>query len=141
MFRRITNILRLLLVILILLPLTVRSTLAPANQEEQVRAYTRDIEFDYVSWIFSALWSKISQGTLSVNHYLPPESQHKLVSRYLSLVKQESQAEDQISQVYTDPSVFQPEMQTASLRTNLQTIQGSLETIRTHRKVDSPVPG
>ena len=48
-FRRAWLLLRLIFVIAILIPLTVRSQLAPANTDEQIRAYTRAVEFDYGS--------------------------------------------------------------------------------------------
>jgi hypothetical protein len=126
---RLRTLLRLVLVIIVALPLLVRSNLAPANQDEQVRTYTRSIEFDYVSWILDALWMKVSQGVLGAGRYLPVASQHSLVLEYLTLVKQQSQTEDQISSIYTDPGVRSPEIKSASLRTDLRSIQTRLNQI------------
>lgn len=128
-FRRIKIILRSLVVILLLLLLVTRSDLAPANEEEEVRAFTRNIEFDYISWTLHAMWLKISQEALGANRYLTPTAQHNLVYRYLDLIKQQSETENQISDIYANPESHQPEILTASLSTNLQAVQDTIRWI------------
>jgi hypothetical protein len=123
---RLKTFFRLVILTAILLPLLVCSNLAPGSEDQHVRAFTRSLEFDYVSWTLDALWMKVSQGVLGANRYLPAAAQHSLVVHYLSLVREQSQTESQISSIYSDPGVLQPEIKTAALRTNLDGIQSEL---------------
>jgi hypothetical protein len=123
---RLKTFFRLAILTVFLLPFLVCSNLVSGSADERVRAYTRSIEFDYVSWTLDALWMKVSQGVLGANRYLPPAAQHSLVVNYLTLVRDQSQTEAQISGIYSDPGVLQPEIKSASLRTNLDDIRSEL---------------
>ncbi len=45
----------LLFLLIITIPMLGGSTVALGNQVERVRAFTRNIEFDYIEWILNAL--------------------------------------------------------------------------------------
>jgi hypothetical protein len=118
-FRRAWLLLRLTLVIAILIPITVRSQLAPTNTVEQVRAYTRSVEFDYASWTLDALLGKIGMGTLGISEYLPPTEEHKLVVEYLNLIRKSFRVEKTISSIYSDPDIQYPDNNTLPYRQQL----------------------
>ena len=95
------------------------SNLAPGDKMEQVRAFTRNIEFDYLGWTFNSLTLKIDQSVLRDSEYLPQKSQHQLVIDYLHLVNQIQEAESQIFQTYADPTITDPLMASQSVRNKL----------------------
>ncbi len=121
------TILRLLIVFAVCLPLLGRSSIAPANQSEQIRSFTRSIEFDYVSWIGNALWQKLSQTALGLNRYLSAEKQHEIVVEYLNLIQKQAQTQAQITVIYGDPEVIDHDGATVDLRRNLDTFNARLK--------------
>lgn len=121
--------LRLVLVIVICLLILARSNLSPANQTELIRSYTRSVEFDYVSWEINALFSKLSQVALGLNRYVSKDSEHKLVVQYLDLIRSQTQTEDRIAEIYANPDITDPEIQTDALRNQLNFINNRLQEI------------
>ncbi|MHB0988081.1 MAG: hypothetical protein ACYC3P_05355 [Bellilinea sp.] len=98
-----------LIILLVLLATLQRSDYDSANPGEQVRAYTRWEEFDYASWIADALALKFSFGTLNFPNYIDEEQQRQLVHQHLGLLQRLNEARDQISTIYADPAIQDPE--------------------------------
>ena len=67
---RINVVINLLIVLILILPIQ-GSVVDPTEELEQIRAYSRLYEFDYVTWTVSALARKLVQSSLNVNQYLP----------------------------------------------------------------------
>jgi hypothetical protein len=81
----------------------------PANDpKEQIRAFTRAVEFDYVDWTIDAALTKIGYGTLGLADYLDREQQREVVFQYLDLVRQIRSAENQLTLIYSDPNIEDP---------------------------------
>jgi hypothetical protein len=74
----------LLLVAVLCVGLLVSSSLLPYESSDQPRAYTRSLEFDYVSWELDAILLKDAQGALDVPRYLTIAQQHQVVTQYRS---------------------------------------------------------
>ena len=109
----------LLVMLLITIPLLGGSTVALSNQVERVRAYTRDIEFDYIEWILDALSIKLEQQALGVAHYLPEEARRQTALEYLKIVQQIQQSEAGLNDIYADPKITDPKSASAPLRQEL----------------------
>ncbi len=75
----------------------------PADPLEQIRAFSRAYEFDYVTWTLGALVRKLSQAALEVDSYLPPVEQRQLVLDYLELKNQANQLENELTWLIADP--------------------------------------
>ena len=99
------QILQNILVLLLMGIVLVGSAIPPGDPAEQVRRYTRMLEFDYISWTADSLLLKIGQASLSVPRYLTNEQQEKLVKDYLKLVVQIDDAEYQTELIYADPKI------------------------------------
>jgi hypothetical protein len=86
---------------------------------DRARAYTRPIEFDYVSWSAEAALLKLQSSFLGVPGYMTNEERKQVVMEHLYLTQRILQAEDQLNRIYADPSI--PDKQAASkqLRSNL----------------------
>jgi hypothetical protein len=93
-----------------------RSDLEPGDQVERVRAFTRPIEFDYITWTWEAFWVKGAQTSLGSLDYIPVEEHAQIVLDYLALVGQIQQVESEIEKIFADPNVLDPEVESQALR-------------------------
>jgi hypothetical protein len=115
-FRRVVT---LVFVLLIAIPILGGSSVALSNNSERVRAYTRDIEFDYIQWILDALGIKLTQQALGVTRYMPEEERRQTALEYLKLVQQIQQDEGKLNNIYADPNVSDPQSASVALRQEL----------------------
>jgi hypothetical protein len=95
------------------------SAIPPGDRVERVRAYTRDIEFDYIAWTFNALGIKLSQVALQSTSYLPNQKEPEIVLEYIDLIAQIQRDEAQLNSIYADPKVSDPATASADLRSEL----------------------
>jgi hypothetical protein len=124
------NLIRLTLTSLVALMILGRSVLSPGDPVEQIRAFTRDLEFNFISWTLNAMSTKISHSALGADRYLEPEASKGLVLDYLDLVRQIQSIERQISTIFTDPYVLDPLAATYELREELQTLHWQQEYLK-----------
>lgn len=112
-----------LIVVLILGIVTLTySGLPPGDQMERVRAFSRDLEFDYIAWTLDALGVKLEQLALQASDFLPVEARHRLVLDYLNLVDQINQAERLLNEIYANPEISDPEKAAFAVRGVLDTL-------------------
>jgi hypothetical protein len=102
-----------------LVSVVTRSGVDPADQMEQIRAYSRAYEFDYVSWTVSALASKASQSSLNVDRYLSISDQRDLIFDYLQLKDEINQLESQLRAIIADPHQEDRDEREAQVRAEL----------------------
>ncbi len=91
----------------------------PLTDVDRVRAYTRDIEFDYVSWMLDAASLKIEQGAVGVPGYLNHESRQRVVSDFLQVTQQITDAQDALNKIYADPGITDKQTASAQVRAQL----------------------
>ncbi len=89
---------------------------------EQVRAFTRPIEFDYITWTWDALWIKCAQAGLGSADYIPPTEHAQIVLDYLDLIQQIQQVEQGIYDIFANPDILDPEVHSQELRHKLQVL-------------------
>ncbi|MBT4002536.1 MAG: hypothetical protein HOF10_04380 [Chloroflexi bacterium] len=70
-----------------------------------VRAYTRQIEFDYIRWTMNAIKLKFTQFSLGTSNYIDEKDQKALVLDYIDLVREIQTTESQLGDIYTDPHI------------------------------------
>lgn len=105
------------------------SSLPPGDRTELVRAYTRNIEFDYVGWSFDALGLKFAQSSLGTSKYLSQDARHHLVLEYLDLVTGIQMAEGKLNNIYADPNISDPQSTSGDLRQELEGLYDQREKI------------
>ena len=98
------------------------SSMPPGDTYDRARAFTRNIEFDYVSWTLEALGIKTGQIALGTIDYLSPDKQHQVVTDYLDLVAQIQRSEAQLNDIYANPKISDPQSASTSLRDQLQAL-------------------
>ena len=104
------------------------STVPPGDQLERIRAFTRQIEFDYVNWTFNALGVKIRDGALGTQTYLADqEVDRQVVLDYLALVESIQQAEGDLDKIYADPEIANPDMASRLVRRQLDALYAERE--------------
>jgi hypothetical protein len=111
------------LILLVLTMLLSSSVLPPGDQLERARAFTRMIEFDYITWELDALGLKLGRGALNAADYFPVEDRAQLVIDTLQLVGQIEKVRVGINDIYADPAVTDPLAASAELRTQLAELQ------------------
>ena len=89
------------------------------DEVDRVRAYTRDIEFDYISWMLNAAGIKIQQGAVGLPGYLDRESSKVVVMDYLHTTQLKMQTEDALNRLYSDPAIKDKVASSIQLRADL----------------------
>jgi hypothetical protein len=116
---RILDILLWVLFVFVMCLLLSTSTPPPTDEVEQVRTYTRQIEFDYVEWMLNALGVKLQQGAAGLPGYLDREARKQIVTEYLRVTKQILEGEYALQRIYADAGIPDKDSAAASLRAEL----------------------
>jgi hypothetical protein len=104
------------------------STVPPGDQLERIRAFTRQIEFDYVTWTLNALGGKIRDGAVGTQTYLADEEVNRqVVLDYLALVERIQGAEGHLENIYADPEVKNPDQASKLVRGQLDEMYAERE--------------
>lgn len=114
------NILQIALITVLVAVFLAGSIVQPGDELEQIRAYTRQIEFNYLDWTFNAFGIKFEQAALGTKEYLPEQEFREIMLDYLDLIRQIQIAEAQLRLIYTDPNIQNPAAESVDLRANLQ---------------------
>ena len=111
----------LLLPILLVSVLLLGSSSVPAgDQTEGVRAFTRQIEFNYIYWTLDAFKEKLYQVSLGTARYLPPKLRQQTALEYLDLVMQIQRGEAALREMYSDPNITDPESLSQPFRDKME---------------------
>ena len=95
------------------------STVPVSDSLDRVRAFTRSMEFDYISWTINALGIKLGQMALDTASYLPVQDQSKTVLAALELINHINQVKSKLNDVYSDPTISDPKAASIDLRNQL----------------------
>ncbi len=107
----------------ICVPLLQSSSPVALSEQDRVRAFTRQIEFDYASWMLDAARVKVEQASVGIPGYLDREASRIVVSDYLQATQQLMQAEDALNQIYADPGVSDKASASAHLNGEIQNLE------------------
>ncbi len=89
------------------------------DEVDRVRAFTRQIEFDYLGWMLHAAAIKAEQSAVGVPCYMDYESKRVAVSDYLWLIQRISQANDALTRIYADPTISDKQAASVQVRAEL----------------------
>lgn len=106
------------------------SELVIQGRSDQVRRYTRAIEFDYVSWTMQALGIKLEYSGLEAEAYLDQQARTDLVRQFLQQVEQVSRLQGQLANALADPTLADPQAAAAPLATQLAAEQATLDQLQ-----------
>jgi hypothetical protein len=103
--------------------LLTQSTAAARDRLEQIRRYTRAVEFDFASWTADAGLRKLGAIGLRAASYLREPERSRLAVEYAQLVDFAGQIEARIVATYADLSLTDPAAQAAPLQAQLAEIR------------------
>lgn len=121
-FQRILRGLEVTVVLAILAFATGYSNPSLTNPIEKIRAYTRNIEFDYVEWMTNAAIIKIRSASLNLPYNIERATQKEIVNEYLRVTQTILEKEGLLSQIYADPNIEDKESFSQDLRNELNTL-------------------
>jgi hypothetical protein len=95
--------------LLILLGIVTASAVPLRSTDSKVRQFTRNLEFDFGQWTMNAVMGEFGQTSLGASVYLTDENQAQWVRDYLHLVDQIHAAQSDLADIYSDPSIADPQ--------------------------------
>ncbi len=119
-FQRITRGIEATIILLILASVTGYSNPSLTNPIEKIRAFTRDIEFDYIEWMINAAILKAQAASVDLPYTLDHAAQKQIVDEYLRTTQWVLEKEYLLSQIYADPNIQDKETYSADLRAELK---------------------
>lgn len=119
MLDRILRVLETLIFFIICIAFLGYSTPPITDKVENIRAFTRNIEFDYINWTFDAALLKIQAASVGIPFTLDPETQKQTVIDYLHFTQLSLEQEHQLEQLYADANILDKETASASLRAEI----------------------
>lgn len=119
MIQRILRGLEITLALLILGFIAGYSNPSLTNPIEKVRAFTRQIEFDYIEWMSNAAIVKIRAASAGIPYTLEHEAQKEIVNKYLRITQNILEKEYQLAQIYADAAIADKEFASENLRAEL----------------------
>ena len=123
------RLLRLGVLLTLLIFFAAGSIVPPSGLESQAYAYTRHIEFDYGAWTLDAIAAKFSGWALSLNRFLPGDTQSQLVLDYLSQVSLVNNLQTELVLIYADPRIDNPHTASKIIQVQLEQEQKKLSSM------------
>ncbi|MEE9216241.1 MAG: hypothetical protein V3U32_02295 [Anaerolineales bacterium] len=96
------------------------------DRRDQVQRFTRQLEFDYLSWTARALGKKLSQFGLGASAFLSEEDRNQVVMDYLELVREAGRLSGELASVLSDPNLPNPELTAQPISEELQLVRKRL---------------
>jgi hypothetical protein len=119
MFRHIVRGFELTLIFFILAIVLGYSTPSSADEQEKVRAYTRQIEFNYLSWMGNAALLKLRAASIGAPHIFDHAAQKQIVTEHLQVTQKIFEKEYLLEKIYSDATIIDKELASKSLRAEL----------------------
>lgn len=119
MFQNIMRGLEITLALLILAAITGYSNPSLTHPAEKVRAFTRQIEFNYITWMSNAAIVKLRAASVGAPYTLDHSTQKQIVNEYLRATQFIFEKEHYLAQIYADAAVTDKELASEALRHEL----------------------
>ena len=118
-FQRILRGIEITIILVVIASITGYSNPSLTNPIEKIRAYTRDIEFDYVEWMTNAAIIKIRAASINLPDHIDRVTQKEIVDEYLRTIQTILEKEYLLAQIYADPTIQDKETYSQDLRNEL----------------------
>jgi hypothetical protein len=102
------------------------STLPLGDQWTAIGVMARDEQFDYIGWEVNALAVKLSETVAGVAPYLTESAQTDTVRAYMADLAAAQRLEGEVSAIYADPNVTDPETASADQRAQRDALRADL---------------
>lgn len=119
MLQRIVRGFELTLILFILASIVGYSNPSLTDEIEKVRTYTRQIEFNYVSWMGNATLIKLRSASIGAPYILDRATQKQIVTEYLHVTQSILEMEYKLEQIYADATIADKELASEAVRREL----------------------
>jgi hypothetical protein len=106
------------------------STISVQGLQEKTRTFTRPVEFNFLSWTLSAVFSKLGQWSLGTTNYLLEPARTALVKRYLEELTEAERLQRHFEELYGAPGQQDLEEELQEARTELGIMQTKVRRLR-----------
>ena len=106
------------------------STAPALNRSDQVRRFTRQLEFDYVGWTTESLTEKFRNSALGAANYLSEPERKELVLDYVELIGETARLRGEQEATLNDPGLPDPQQAAAPVALALHEASERLEALR-----------
>ena len=100
------------------------------NRSDQVRRFTRAVEFDYVSWTSVSLLEKFESSALRPATYLTEPERKNLVLEFVELVGETARLRGELEAILADPNLAEPQQVAQAVGVEWEETRGRLEDLR-----------
>lgn len=90
--------------IILLLVFLPASTVPLRDPVENIRRYTRQVEFEFVGWTFDALWGKVEQFSVDASSRMTEEQRQTLVVGYFEGLRESQALARRVEEIVSDPN-------------------------------------
>jgi hypothetical protein len=111
------RIIRLLLISVFLLLVVQRSTISSTDPVENIRRFTRQIEFDYITWTLDAFGIKADGSAINYPDLVNTDEQHALIEEYITIIRDLRQVNQDLVTIFSDPAIKDPKTESDILVT------------------------
>ena len=119
MFQRITRTFEIIIILIALALITSYSNPSLINDIEKVRTYTRQIEFNYLTWMGNAALIKLRSAAIGAPYVFNHASQKEIVTEYLRITQFILEKEYLLETIYADANIIDKEANSISVREEL----------------------
>ncbi len=120
------RIVRYAITLLIFVMLIQRSTVPIGRDHNAIAIITRDYHFNFVAWELDALRTKVGQFFWGVHPFMNEADRAQFVRDYMADVARVQQLEAQITRIFVDPDVADPQVESATLRAERDALRDDL---------------
>lgn len=119
MFQRIIRGFEITITLLTLALITGYSNPSLINEIEKVRTYTRQIEFNYLTWMGNAAMIKLRTASIGAPYTFNNSSQKQIVTEYLRTTQSILEKEYLLETIYADVNITDKELGSITVREEL----------------------
>jgi len=116
MLYRISRIIDIIVLLVVLIFIGGSDAPRFTGNTDRTRVFTRQIEFDYPTWVWDATWTKIEQAAIQTPYTFDRGTSKQIVFEYLRVTSDLAQTEYRIEQIYADPNITNADTATSFLR-------------------------
>ena len=120
----------LIVAVLVLSILLTASATPILDRQDQVRRFTRQLEFDYLTWTTHALGKKLGQFGLGAPGFLTDEARNQAVLDYLELVREAGRLSGDLERMLSDPNLLDSQLAAQPTNRELQIVREQLEQLK-----------
>lgn len=124
--RRAWQLLKIAGLLVVIAGLIIQEGPPPGVTETRINRLVAAQSFDYLSWELNALYAKGAQMAVPIQNYLDEPARQTQVLRYIDLVRRAGELEQQVTEIYSNPQITDPQAASAVQRAEYGRVRAEL---------------